>query len=171
MPGELLPIIDPDIVRALRARGIPCIFGNAAHLSMLERTHVDRASLVVITILEKAPASVVVRNVRKLNRAVPIMARAHRVADREDLLKNGATHVIEPETEASATLVSNALRYLHLPEPSAEGYVATLRASLDNDVGAHKSPEVFPLYRKSRWAVSTRMARRSPKPVCVNDSV
>jgi len=40
----------PDIVRALRARSVPCIYGNAAHLGILERTHVDRASLVVLTV-------------------------------------------------------------------------------------------------------------------------
>ena len=135
---------DPDVVHALRARNIPCIFGNAAHLSIVERAHVDRASLIVITIPDKDPASAAVRNVRKLSPAVPIIARAHRVADREDLLKNGATHVIEPETEASATLVSNALRYLHLPEPSAEGYVATLRAGLENDAGIPQIGGSFP---------------------------
>ena len=140
--------IDPDIVRALRARGIPCVFGNAAHLSILERTHVGRASLVVITVPDKDRAASAVRNVRKLNPAVPIIARAHRVADREDLLKNGATHVIEPETEASATLVSNALRYLHLPEASAQGYVETLRAGLENAAGGLRAAGSFPLLQE-----------------------
>ena len=140
--------IDPDIVCALRVRGIPCIFGNAAHLSILERTHVDRASLVVTTIPEKDPASVVVRNVRKLNPAVPIIARAHRVADRQDLLKNGATHVIEPETEASATLVSNALRYLHLPAASAQEYIDALRAGLENTAGGFRTTGSFPVLQE-----------------------
>lgn len=99
---------DPDIVKALRTRGVPCVYGNAAHLSIVERTQVAHASLVVITIPDKGPASVAIRNVRKLNAAVPIIARAHRTPDREDLLKDGATQVIQPEIEASAILVSNA---------------------------------------------------------------
>jgi K+:H+ antiporter len=123
---------DPDIVKALRLRGVPCMFGNAAHLSILERSHLDRASLVVITIPESDPASAAVQNARRLNAAVPIIARAHRVPDREKLLSSGATQVIEPEIEASAVLVSNALRYLPLSKSSAAVYVEALRAGLEN---------------------------------------
>ncbi len=82
--------VDPDIVKALRARGVACIFGNAAHISIVERTNVARASLVVITVPDKEPASAAIRTVRKLNPAIPILSRAHRTADREDLLKDGA---------------------------------------------------------------------------------
>lgn len=124
--------IDPDIIKALRIRGVPCIFGNASHLNILERSHVDRASLLVVTIPEQGSASAAVKNIRRLNVAVPIIARAHRVSDRESLLNNGATQVIEPEIEASAVLVENALRYLPLPRNSAEEYVEALRAALHN---------------------------------------
>ncbi len=123
---------DPDVIKALRSRGVPCMFGDAAHRSILERAHVDRATLVVITVPDKDPAMHAVRNVRALNPAVPIIARAHRVPDREDLLKNGASQVIEPEIEASATLVSKALQYLHLPQSSAQEYMEALRAGLEN---------------------------------------
>jgi voltage-gated potassium channel Kch len=81
---------DPEIAKALRARGVPCIFGDASHLSILERTHVDQAKLIVITVPDKGPAMSVVRNVRKLSPAVPIIARAHRMPDRQELLKYGA---------------------------------------------------------------------------------
>ncbi len=123
---------DPDIVKALRLRRVPCMFGNAAHLSILERAHLDRASLVVITIPDSDPASATVRNARRLNGAIPIIARAHRVPDREQLLSSGATQVIEPEIEASAVLVSNALGYLPLSKSSADVYVDALRAGLEN---------------------------------------
>ncbi len=123
---------DPDIVKALRFRGVPCMFGNAAHLSILERAHLDRASLVVSTIPDSGPASAAVQNARRLNAAVPIIARAHRATDREQLLSSGATQVIEPEIEASAVLVSSSLRYLPLSKSSADVYVDALRAGLDN---------------------------------------
>jgi CPA2 family monovalent cation:H+ antiporter-2 len=123
---------DPDIVRALQTRGVPCIFGNAAHLAILQRAHVDRARLVVITVPEKEPASETVRNVRKLNSSVPVIGRAHRVPDRDDLLKAGATEVIQPEIEASATLVAQALQFLPLSPSAAHAYVQALRAGLQN---------------------------------------
>ena len=123
---------DPDIIKALRLRGVPCTFGNAAHRNILERAQVDRASLVVITVPHSGPASAAVRNARTLNPAVPIIARAHRVSDRDELLSSGATQVIEPELEASAVLVSNALRYLPVPKSSADVYGDALRAGLRN---------------------------------------
>ena len=54
----------------------------------------DRARLVVLTVPDKSPGLEAVRNIRRLNAAVPIIARAHRALDREDLLKAGATPVI-----------------------------------------------------------------------------
>ena len=102
--------LNPEIIKALRSRGVPCIFGDAGHLSILERTHVDRANLVVVTVPDKGPAMAVVRNVRGLNPAIPIIARAHQMPDREELLKYGATQVIQPEIEASATLKTGQKR-------------------------------------------------------------
>ena len=53
---------------------------------------------------------------------------------REDLLKYGASEVIQPEIEASATLVSNVLQYLNLPGANAQAYIGALRA-LENYTG------------------------------------
>ena len=142
--------LDPEIVRALRSRGIPCIFGDASHLSILERLHLDGANLVVITVPEKGPAINVVRNVRKLNPSVPIIARAHRASDREELLQQRATYVVQPEMEASATLVSNALRYLNLSQVNAQAYGEALRAGLDNYAGASVPNINFPALQEIR---------------------
>lgn len=139
---------DPDIIKALRARGVPSILGNAVHLGIMERAHVDRAKLVVITVPDKEAAVVAVRNARKLNSAVPIIARAHRTTDREDLLKHGANDVIEPEIEASATVVSSALARLNLPVTSAQAYVETLRAGLENYLRPQPTSEKLPLLRE-----------------------
>ena len=123
---------DPDIVRALRVRSVPCIYGNAAHPTILERTHIDQARLVVLTVPDKSPGLEAVRNIRRLNATVPIIARAHRALDRDDLLKAGATQVIQPEIEASAVLVSSALQHLPVLESSAQAYAQALRSGLEN---------------------------------------
>lgn len=140
---------DPDIVRALRARSVPCIYGNAAHLTILERTHIDRARLVVLTVPDKSPGLEAVRNIRRLNAAVPIIARAHRAPDREDLLKAGATEVIHPEIEASAVLVSSALQHLPVSGSSAQAYTQALRSGLENAPLPPPSGD-FPVSREIR---------------------
>ncbi len=123
--------IDPDIVKALRARGVPALFGDPRHSTILEQAGVSRCRLVVITLPEAQRAEMGVRAVRALVTDVPILARAHRVQDQERLLAAGATEVIQPEVEASATLIRHALDYLRLPEDRTLAYLDTFRESME----------------------------------------
>jgi CPA2 family monovalent cation:H+ antiporter-2 len=147
---------DPDIIKALRSRSVPCIFGDVAHSSILERTHIGRARLLVITVPHRDSAIPAVRNARKLNQMAPIIARAHRIADREDLLKQGATDVIEPEIEASTTLVANALQFLDLPKTNTHAYIEALRAGLENYAVPPPPAGTFPILREITVGEFTR---------------
>jgi CPA2 family monovalent cation:H+ antiporter-2 len=121
---------DPDIVRGLRSRGMPCLFGDAAQPRLLEEAGAGRASLVVVALPEMDRAQLVVRGVRALNPRVPILARAHSVSARERLAASGATEVIEPELEAAATLIRHALRQLSLPQQRVLDYLTRFRGAM-----------------------------------------
>jgi CPA2 family monovalent cation:H+ antiporter-2 len=41
---------DPDVVRGLRARGVPCLYGDAAHPRLLQAAGAARAPLVVVAL-------------------------------------------------------------------------------------------------------------------------
>jgi CPA2 family monovalent cation:H+ antiporter-2 len=73
---------DPDIVRGLRSRGVPCLFGDAAQPRILEEAGSGRASLVVVALPEMDRAQLAVRGVRGLNPRVPILARTQRLGPR-----------------------------------------------------------------------------------------
>jgi CPA2 family monovalent cation:H+ antiporter-2 len=120
---------DPDIVRALRVRGVPSIFGDAAHRSVLERAGVGRARLVVFALPEVERVARAVRAARAINSTVPILARAQHPDVRQLLQDAGASEVIQPEMEAAATLVRHALERLRLPDRSVVGYLKRLRAA------------------------------------------
>ncbi len=122
---------DPDIVASLRARAIPCLFGNAAHHHLLQRAGADRATLVVITLPEIERARLAVRAVRSLNPRASILARAHGRAEAENLRQSGATEVIQPEVEASATLIEHALAHLALPRERALAYLDRFREAIE----------------------------------------
>ena len=121
---------DPDIVRGLRSRGVPCLFGDAAQPRLLEEAGAARASLVVTALPEMDRAQLVVRGVRALNARVPILARAHSAAGRDGLAESGATEVIEPELEAAATLIRHALRQLSLPQQRVLDYLTRFRGAM-----------------------------------------
>ena len=126
---------DPDIVRGLRSRDVPCLFGDAAQPRLLEEAGAARASLVVVALPEMDRAQLVVRGIRARSPHVPILARAHSASGRDALREAGATEVIEPELEAAATLIRHALRQLAQPQSRVLDYLARFRGAM-NPVGA-----------------------------------
>jgi CPA2 family monovalent cation:H+ antiporter-2 len=141
---------DPDIVRGLRSRGVPCLFGDAAQPRLLEEAGAGRASLVVVALPEMDRAQLAVRGVRASNPRVPILARAHSASSRVGLAESGATEVIQPELEAAATLIRHALRELALPQQRVLDYLTRFRRAMNPDGadargglgGAEALPEV-----------------------------
>jgi CPA2 family monovalent cation:H+ antiporter-2 len=121
---------DPDIVRGLRSRDVPCLFGDAGQSRILAEAGAARASLVVVALPETDRAQQVVRRVRGVSPRVPILARAHGAPARDALAHAGATEVIEPELEAAATLIRHALRQLALPQERVLGYLARFRGAM-----------------------------------------
>lgn len=122
---------DPEIVRGLRARGIPCLFGDAAGRDVLEEAGVRRARLVVVAVPEIDVAERVIRRVHALNAEVRIMARGHEAGGRDRLMDAGASAVIEPEFEAASTLIRQALRSLDLPRERVLAYLTRFREAME----------------------------------------
>ena len=122
---------DPDIVKSLRTRGVPCLFGDAAGRGILEAAGVRAASLAIVALPEIDRARLVVRHVREMNDHVPILARAHDPADGEGLARAGASEVIHPELEAAATLIRHALKRLALPQERVLAYLDRFRGAME----------------------------------------
>src|SRR5881396_1330783 len=122
---------DPDICAQLRARGVPCVFGDAAHRELLARAGVARAPLVIVALPEIERARLAVAAVRALRADVPLLARAHGRAEAEALRAKGATEIIQPELEASATLIRHALAALGLPKDRTIAYLERYRSAME----------------------------------------
>ena len=122
---------DPDIVKSLRTRGVPCLFGDAAGRGILEAAGVRGAALAIVALPEIDRARLVVRHVREMNERVPILARAHDPADGEGLARAGASEVIHPELEAAATLIRHALKRLALPQERVLAYLERFRGAME----------------------------------------
>lgn len=122
---------DPEIVRAARARNVVCIFGDPSRPAVLEAAHVERAMLVLVTIPSAENAYLTIRNIRALNPHVPVLARAHRRAGYELLLNAGATRVIQPETEAAATLIGESLEIAGISDKQTVTYLSRYREAME----------------------------------------
>jgi CPA2 family monovalent cation:H+ antiporter-2 len=121
---------DPDLVRDLRRRDGHAIFGDAGHVDILRPAGAAHAALVIVALPEMAPAQRAILAARGLNPEVPILARAHGRVEAEHLRRSGATEVIQPELEASATLIRHALARLRLPSEQARAYLQRFRDAM-----------------------------------------
>ena len=132
---------DPDVVRALRARGVPCLYGDAAHPHLLEAAGSAHATLVVMTVPDARHALLAVARIRAINPRVPILARAHRREIGEALRTAGATVVVEPELEAAATFIRHALHHLALPDERLTVYLERFREAMSAGSPPHPGSE------------------------------
>ncbi len=140
---------DPDTVAGLRARSIPCLFGDAAQRHLLEQAGVSRANLVIVTLPVSEHARLAVRASRELNPAAPILARAHARADADGMRRHGATEVIQPEIEAAAAIIDQALRLLPSPPEHAAEYLARFHEAMETArVRATPSRDALPIVRE-----------------------
>ena len=136
--------LDPDVIKGLAARGVPCLFGDAGHGRILEHAGVDRAALAVVTVPEADRARLAVQGLRRLRPDLPILARFHDAASRDGLLRAGADELIQPETEAAATLIRHALRRLELPQERVLAYLGRFRGAMERAQANAGAAEALP---------------------------
>jgi monovalent cation:H+ antiporter-2, CPA2 family len=122
---------DPDIVKSLRVRNVPAVFGDAAQRVILAAAQADRAALVILAIPENDRARQAVRRIRAFNPTVQILARVHDLAWRARLMEAGAAEVIQPEEEAASTLIRHALERLSLPRERVLAYLNRFRGAME----------------------------------------
>jgi CPA2 family monovalent cation:H+ antiporter-2 len=122
---------DPDIIRRLQSRGIACLYGDASHRELLIKAGAEDASLIIVALPEIEPAALTVHRIRDLNPKVAILARAHGLAEAERLGVVGASEVIQPEVEASATLIRHALAWFGVPKDRILDHVEQYRLSME----------------------------------------
>lgn len=86
-------------LEALRAAGVPALYGNAAQSELLQAAAIDRARWLLVAIPEVFEAGQVIENALELNPGLQVVARAHSDAEIEHLEKHGAQRVIMGERE------------------------------------------------------------------------
>mgnify|MGYP000929490480 FL=1 len=118
--GQGVPFIaleqDANVVAQWRARGEPVFYGNAARPELLHKLHVDRASVVVITMDHPASTLHAVKGVREACPELPIVARSRDEKHAQELRRLGANQVIPETLETGLQLSAAVLHSLGVPE-------------------------------------------------------
>jgi monovalent cation:H+ antiporter-2, CPA2 family len=103
---------DRQAVEALRRRGVPAIFGDAARPGILAHAHVERARLLVVTVPEPYQARRAGAIARRANPGIDTVVRTHSAAEQEYLERAGVGRAVMGERELARGMAAYALEAL-----------------------------------------------------------
>ena len=120
--------MNPALVTAERARGVPIYYGDATREALLEHLGVTRARAVVVALSDAAATRQVTSLVRALNPTCSIVARTRYVREVDALRALGADTVVPEELETSVEIVSRVLTGYLVPRTEIDAFVSEIRA-------------------------------------------
>ncbi len=96
--GKNMIIIDynPDTIKKLISKNIPCIYGDLNDPEILENLNFKHIDLVISTIPELSANLLILQEVKKKKRNIRVILTAYHIHDALDLYNAGADYVIVP---------------------------------------------------------------------------
>ncbi len=119
--------IDSRNLEPLRARGVPCIYGDAANPDILAQVQLERARVMVVAFPDPIAAKLTVANARRINPRLDVVSRVHSEEDSEVLKGLGVARIVRPELEAGLEIVRHTLHRFGLTTQEIQYIVNTLR--------------------------------------------
>lgn len=102
--------INPAIVRDLRNRGIPAVYGDAGNEPVLDHAGIRQARALVVASVDLISTPAAIRYARKVNPSIAIITRAQAASEVEILRAAGANEIIQPEFEAGLECIRYIMR-------------------------------------------------------------
>ncbi len=105
---------DQGRLDALKAAGVPVIYGDASSPVVLEAAGLQHARLLLVAVSAAIDVETVVRQAHALNPQLHIVARATQMGQLEVLRELGIHEVVQPEFEAGLEMVRQALLHMDI---------------------------------------------------------
>ncbi len=87
---------NPSVIRQLVRKKIPCIYGDASNMEMLDELQLNDIKLAVSTIPEIETNLLLIKNIRRKNKNAIVIVIADQIKDALKLYNEGADYVITP---------------------------------------------------------------------------
>jgi voltage-gated potassium channel Kch len=88
---------NPEIIRSLINKRVPCIYGDYMNEEILERINIKNAEMVISTIPEFEDNLLLIKRAKQKNRRITIFIVADRISEALELYKQGADYVFLPQ--------------------------------------------------------------------------
>lgn len=119
--------MNPDVVRAERARGRSIIYGDATRPEILHHAELARARVLVIAVSDPAATRSMVAIARRLAPTVHIVVRSRYVSEMEKLVALGTDEVVPEEYETSLEISSRVLHRYAVPRDQIDDTLEEMR--------------------------------------------
>ncbi|MEX2178920.1 MAG: YbaL family putative K(+) efflux transporter [Gemmatimonadaceae bacterium] len=118
-----------NTVEALRARGIPAIFGDAARPGILDHVCLGTATLLVIASPDPYHARAIVDVAKRLNPDIEIAARTHSESGQKFLEEHGVHRAFMGERELALSMAHHTLMRMGRSDDEADATLEAMRGS------------------------------------------
>ncbi len=92
----LIVDFNPDVIKRLIARKVPCIYGDIGDSEILERIGLNKAEMVISTVPEEQDNLLLIKKTKDVNKRALIFVTANQVDEALTLYDAGADYVILP---------------------------------------------------------------------------
>jgi Kef-type K+ transport system membrane component KefB len=87
---------DPQVIRELEAKGIPCLYGDASDIETLEELCLHKAKMIVSTVHDYEANALILEYAKKAQNDLVTILSANKVDEAEILYTAGAHYVLVP---------------------------------------------------------------------------
>jgi CPA2 family monovalent cation:H+ antiporter-2 len=124
-----------DEVLALRARGVPAVYGDAANPAVLAHTRLRDARALAVLIPDSRAAALVTRHARQVSPRLDIVTRIADIREAGRLRAAGASEVVQPEFEAGIEVIAHVMRRYGVSGSELAQILDVRRQALQNTDG------------------------------------
>ena len=118
---------DLNTVEALRKRGIPAVFGDAARPGILQHVHLETARLLVIATPDPYHARAILDEARRLHPSIEVAARTHSEGGQKFLEERGVHRAFLGERELALSMAHHSLMRMGRTDDEADATVDAMR--------------------------------------------
>lgn len=115
------------IVEKAKKQGVNIIYGDPSDIDILDYAQVDEASILIMAVPERYIQEAIIMNAKKLNRDIFIISRVHRERDQTRMKDLGVNLIIQPEFEASLSIIKKIYRWHKLEKEDIVNKIKRLK--------------------------------------------
>lgn len=116
-----------NVIAELKEKGIPVVYGDPGDVDVLSAAQAKKAKAVIIAIPDRHTQELVIGNCQTINPDLKIICRTHHEEDQPRLKALGVKTVIQPEFEASLSMIHRILQGYGLDKEEVAGKIKRVK--------------------------------------------